>query len=48
MMLGTSQTTKHTYEDVDSSDNGRKDIGINTGELTKDLKKVTQLVCIHL
>ena len=33
MILGTTHTTnKYTYGNVDSSDDGRKDIGINTGD----------------
>ena len=40
MMLGTSHTTnKYTYVNVDSSDDGRTDIGINTSEHSTITKK---------
>ena len=41
MMLGTSNTTnKYTYGNVESSDDGRTDIDINTGEHTTITQKI--------
>ena len=45
MMLGTSHTTnKYTYGNVDSSDDGRTDIGINTGEHTTNTQKINVIL----
>ena len=45
MMLGTSHTTnKYTYGNVDYSDDGRTDIGINTGEHTTITQKINVIL----
>ena len=45
MMLGTSHTTnKYTYGNVDSSDDCRTDIGINTGEHTTITQKINVIL----
>ena len=45
MMLGTSHTTnKYTCGNVDSSDDGRTDIGINTGEHATISQKINVIL----